>query len=111
MTLIKKLLIGLFVFIILSPLGLILPDHFRAGDAWGEWSPDELQKMIGYIPQGIVHLSDLWKAPMPDYSFKGWEDKGLAHLCFAYIIAAIVGMAVISAIIFLLGKMLARKED
>ncbi len=111
MTLAKKLLIGLIVLIILSPLGLILPDRFKAGDAWGEWGPDELQKMIGYVPQGLAKLSELWKAPMPDYAFKGWEDKGLVHLSFAYIIAAIIGMAVISGIIILLGKIFVKNND
>ncbi len=32
-----KFLIGIAVLIVLSPLGLILPEHFKAGSAWGEW--------------------------------------------------------------------------
>ena len=111
MTITKKLWIGIGVLIILTPLGLILPDYFKAGDAWGEWGSDTIQKLVGYVPQGIKKLSNLWNAPLPDYSFKGWEDKGMAHLSFAYIIAAIVGIAVISGIVFFLGKFLAKDND
>ena len=111
MTLTKKLWIGIAVLIVLTPLGLILPDYFKAGVAWGEWGSDTIQKLVGYVPKGIDKLSNIWNAPLPDYSFKGWEDKGMAHLCFAYIIAAIVGIAVISSIVFFLGKLLARNND
>jgi len=34
MTLIKKLWLGIAVLIIITPLGLILPDYFKAGGAW-----------------------------------------------------------------------------
>jgi len=37
MTLTGKLWIGIGALIVLSPLGLILPDQFKAGSAWGEW--------------------------------------------------------------------------
>ena len=94
MSLTKKLWIGIAVLIILTPLGLILPDYFKAGDAWGE------KKIV-----------DIWKAPMSDYSFKAWQGQGMAHSCFAYVIAAIVGIAVISGIVFLLGKMLSRNNE
>jgi hypothetical protein len=103
--------IALGVLALLSPLGLILPDRCKAGSAWGEWSADEFQKMVGYVPQGLSKLGDLWKAPMPDYAFKGWEEKGLTHLGFAYIVSAVVGMVLILALVWLLGKALAKKDD
>ena len=111
MTLIRKLWIGIAVLIILSPLGLLIPDHFKAGSAWGEWGSDEIVKMIGYVPQGLAKLGDLWKAPMPDYAFKGWEEKGLLHLSFAYIVSGLVGIALIAGIMFFLGKILSGKND
>src|SRR5208283_1960302 len=113
MTVTKKLWIGIGVLIILTPLGLILPDYFKAGDAWGEWEADTIQKLVGYVPQGIEKLSVLWKnnTLLPDYSFKGWEDKAMPYQCFAYVIAAIVGIAVISGLVFLLGKFLSRDND
>lgn len=111
MKLITKFWIGIGVLIILSPLGLILPEHFKAGSAWGEWGADEMQKLVGYVPKGLEKLSELWKAPMPDYAFKGWEEKGLSSLSFAYIISAIVGITIITIVVLLLGKFLSKKEN
>jgi hypothetical protein len=104
-----KLWIGLAALIVMSPLGLLLPEHFKAGAAWGEWGIDEIEKLVGYVPKGLEKLSPLWNAPLPDYAFKGWEGKGLSHLSVAYIISAIVGMAVTVMVVFLLGKLLARR--
>lgn len=106
-----KLWIGIAVLICLSPLGLIIPEHFKAGSAWGEWGADEIEKLVGYIPKGLEKLSNLWKAPMPDYAFKGWEEKGMAHLSIAYISSAIIGIAIIFFAVFLIGKLLARKKE
>ena len=103
--------LGLGVLALLSPLGLILPNHFKAGSAWGEWGAEEFQKMIGYVPQGLSKLGELWKAPMPDYAFTGWEEKGLTHLGFAYMLSAALGMALIIGITWLLGRVLAKKGD
>ena len=106
-----KLWIGLAILIILSPIGLILPEHFKAGSAWGEWGADEMQKLVGYIPQGLEKLASLWSAPIPDYAFKGWEEKGLSHLSFAYIISAIVGIGITVLLVIGIGKLLAKKGD
>ncbi len=111
MTLTKKLWIGIIVLIVLSPLGLILPDHFKAGSAWGEWGREEIQKMTGYFPLGFQKLSELWKAPLPDYAFQGWEGKDLFSMSFAYIISAIVGIAIIAGVAFLIGKVLAKEDE
>ena len=106
-----KLWIGIATLIVLSPLGLIMPERFKAGAAWGEWGADEVQVLVGYIPNGLAKLSTLWNAPVPDYAFKGWEEKGLSHLSFAYIISAIVGIALVSIAAWFIGKTLARKGD
>ena len=111
MKLATKLWIALGILILLSPLGLILPDHFKAGSAWGEWGADEMEKLVGYVPQGLKHLSELWNAPMPDYAFKGWEEKGLPHLSFAYILSAVVGVVLIALVIWLIGKCLIKKGN
>ncbi|MFH0948302.1 MAG: PDGLE domain-containing protein [Elusimicrobiota bacterium] len=104
-----KLWLGLAILVILSPLGLILPEHFKAGSAWGEWGADEMQKLVGYIPQGLEKLSSIWNAPMPDYAFKGWEEKGLSQLSFAYIISAVIGIGIIVFVILGMGKLLVKK--
>lgn len=108
---ITKLWIGMAILVILSPLGLILPEHFKAGSAWGEWGADEMQTLVGYIPQGLKKLSLVWNAPMPDYAFNGWEEKGLPQLSFAYIISAVVGMGVTILVVMGIGKLLAKKGD
>ncbi len=106
-----KLWIGIIILVILCPIGLILPEHFKAGSAWGEWSADEMQKLVGYIPKGLEKLSNLWKAPIPDYAFKGWEEKGMKHLSVAYITSAVIGIGLTVLSMFLLGKMLAKKDE
>ncbi len=104
-----KLWVGMVIFIVLSPLGLILPEHFKAGSAWGEWGADEIQTLVGYVPKGLAKFASLWNAPIPDYAFKGWEEKGLPHLSFAYIISAVVGIALVSVLVWLIGKNLTKK--
>ena len=105
-----KFWIGMAVLIVLSPLGLILPEHFKAGAAWGEWGINEMQKLAGYIPQGLEKLSSLWSAPIPGYAFKGWEEKGLFRLSLAYIISAIAGIGLAILIVMGIGKLLIKKE-
>jgi len=107
---ITKLWIGLGIFAVLSPLGLLLPEHFKAGDAWGEWGLDGIKELAGYIPKGLEKLSSLWSAPIPDYAFKGWEEKGMAFLSLAYIFSAIIGMIIVVFAVLLLGKFLSRKK-
>jgi len=106
-----KLWIGLGILIIISPVGLLLPEHFKAGAAWGEWGAEEMKDLVGYIPQGLEKLASLWSAPIPDYAFKGWEGKGLPQLSLAYIISAITGIGITVIIVLLIGKMLAKKDD
>lgn len=106
-----KLWIGIAILIVISPLGLILPERFKAGSAWGEWGATEIQKIAGYVPSGLVKLSTIWNAPIPDYVFKGWEEKGLSRLSFAYIISAIVGIALVSVLAWFIGKNLTKKGD
>lgn len=106
-----KLWIGVAILIILSPVGLILPEVFKAGAAWGEWGTEEMMELVGYIPQGLEKLSSIWRAPIPDYAFHGWEEKPLQELSFAYIISAITGIGVTILAVFIIGKLLSKKDD
>ncbi|MFH0877261.1 MAG: PDGLE domain-containing protein, partial [Candidatus Omnitrophota bacterium] len=81
-----------------------------AGDAWGEWGTKRIQELIGYVPQGLQKLSGLWSAPIPDYAFKGWEEKGLGYLSLAYIVSAVIGIIVTVATVWLIARLLVRKE-
>jgi cobalt/nickel transport protein len=110
MKLTTKLWIGVGILAVVSPIGLILPDKLNAKTAWGEWSSEEVKGLTGYIPAGLQKLSSLWKAVMPDYTFKGWENKGLAHSSLSYVIAAIIGIGLCAGAAFLLGKVLAKRK-
>ena len=107
----RKLWIGLAVLVFVSPLGLILPARFGAGSAWGEWSADELDKMVGYVPGGMDRVADLWHAPMPDYALKGQESAPLHALGVSYILSAVIGVVIVVALTLLLGRILARRES
>lgn len=106
-----KLWLGILILALISPLGLLLPECFKAGDAWGEWGAGSLKEMVGYVPEGLEKLSNLWSAPIPDYAFAGWEEKGLSHLSMAYIFSAILGIAVTVLAVTLIGKWLAGRSD
>lgn len=106
-----KLWIGIAILIALSPLGIIMPEYFRAGAAWGEWGPDEVKGLVGYIPRGLEKLSSLWRAPLPDYAFPGWEEKGLQSLSLAYIVSAVAGIGISILAVLVIGKLLTRKND
>jgi cobalt/nickel transport protein len=103
---ITKLWLGLLSLIVLSPLGLILPARFGAGSAWGEWNSEEITKLVGYMPSGMSRLGDIWKAPVPDYRFRGQENASIHTLSIAYVCAGLVGLAVVSALSILVGKAL-----
>jgi cobalt/nickel transport protein len=110
MKLSTKLWIGLGGLATLSPLGLILPQRFKAGDAWGEWGPEKIKTLVGDVPKGMEKLSSLWKAPLSDYSFRPWQNLGIKHESLAYIASAIIGIALCFGIAYLLGRYLTKKE-
>ncbi|MDP2913389.1 MAG: cobalamin biosynthesis protein [Candidatus Omnitrophota bacterium] len=97
----SKLWIGIAILTVLSPIGLMLPEHFRAGSAWGEWGVEEMERLAGYIPQGLEKLAGLWIAPIPDYAFKG---------C-APLFIAIVGVGITALVAVGIGKLLVKKGD
>jgi len=107
----QRLWVIVLLLAVLTPLGLWLPARLGAGDAWGEWSPEDLSGQIGFVPRGLARIAGLWKAPVPDYAPAGWEEKSLAHQSLAYVLSAVMGLAVSGGIIWLLGRWLARKEQ
>ena len=103
-----KLWIGIGILALLSPLGLILPERFKAGDAWGEWGIDAFKEIFGYVPVGLRKLSNLWSAPFSDYAFNSQQDKGLCQLSLGYIASAVIGILVIVCVAMLLGGFLSK---
>jgi len=108
---VKRLWIGLLILVVLSPLGLYLPARFGAGSAWGEWSAEEIRKLVGYLPAGMARLSDRWQPPLPDYALKGQENAPLHALGLSYVLSAVVGGAVVVGLTLLIGRALARREQ
>src|SRR5262249_45416798 len=80
----------------LSPLGLL-----ARGEAWGEWSATDLAAKAGYTPAGLSRIEDHgWKGfnLLPDYL----SDHG----AWAYIVAAVAGIALIAAASYVIGRLL-----
>jgi hypothetical protein len=105
----KKLWIGLAIMALLTPLGIYLPEKFNAGDAWGEWGTDKIQELLGYVPEGLKKMADLWKAPVPDYNLGG-ENAAFGAQVISYIISGILGIAASFILIYLITKFLVKHE-
>lgn len=104
----RRLWIGIGILILLAPIGLILPELFKAGGVWGEWRAEELKGKIGYVPEGLKKLSRLWSAPLSDYAFSGWG-KGIKSYV-AYILSGILGVSIVAAVSYILGKVLRKRQ-
>lgn len=105
----KKLWLGLFIMALLSPLGIILPEKFKAEDAWGEWSVETLEKLLGYVPEGLKRTADIWKAPIPDYNFFG-DGALLEAKSLSYVISGVLGIILTAVVVFILSKLLFKHE-
>lgn len=110
LTLQKKLWIGIAILALLSPLGIIVPDKFRAGDAWGEWGTDALAKILGYVPEGLRRTADLWKAPVPDYNLGG-ENAAMGIKVLSYIISGFIGVVIAGLAVYLISRFLVKREQ
>lgn len=76
--------------IVVVPLGL-----FASGSAFGEWGAAEIKQRVGYVPHGLGRLGDLWKGLLPGY---GWSGASGVWTAVAYVVSAIVGVALLTAI-------------
>jgi len=101
-----KLWIGLALLALLSPLGVYLPARLSAGTAWGEWGVDEIKILVGYLPKGLEKLSSFWNAPLPDYAFKGGGQDSAA-----YLLSALIGIALCVLAAFIIAKVLTIKKN
>lgn len=105
----KKLWLGLFIMALLSPLGIILPEKFGAEDAWGEWGLNALEKLLGYVPEGLKRTADIWTAPIPDYNFGG-DGALLFAKILSYIVSGIIGIILASVVMIIISKYLFKNE-
>ncbi len=90
-----KLWGALVLLMLLVPLGLWLPHWFGAGPAWGEWSPAQLEKMVGALPSGIRRLGGLWTGWFPDYEIGENASRSLWARGWLYLAAGIIGAGVV----------------
>ena len=90
---------GIGVLILLTPIGALAP-----GTAWGEWGGEELDSLVGYVPTNLEKLGGLWKAAMPDYA-----TPGVSNSLLGYLIAAVVGTALVVGVTWGVGALLARR--
>ena len=103
----KKLWIGLLIMALLTPLGILLPAKFNSGEAWGEWGIDKLEKLLGYVPDHLKKLADLWKAPIPDYNFGG-EGASRTIQVISYVVSGLLGLGACAFIVFLISRLIIR---
>jgi hypothetical protein len=105
----NRLWIALFVLAFLSPVGIILPETFKAGDAWGEWGTDTLKQLLGYVPAGLEKYAEIWRAPIPDYNFWG-EGAAMSQQIIAYIVSGLLGILMTASVVYILSKVIFRRE-
>jgi len=103
----KKLWIGLLIMALLTPLGILVPETFKAGDAWGEWGIEKLEKLLGYVPEGLRKLADFWKAPIPDYNFGG-EGASMTLQVVSYIVSGLLGIGICAFVVYVVSRFIAR---
>lgn len=106
----KKILIMLLLLCLITPIGILLPAWFNAGDAWGEWSARTIKELVGYVPRGLAKYSDVWKAPLPDYTINS-GDKSVVHQSGFYIISGIFGATLTYVIMLLISRFIVRNGE
>ena len=102
--------IALLAMALFSPLGLYGPELLQASAAWGEWSLEEVKRIVGYAPSGMEKLMDLWRAPIPDYAFPGQQEAPLAHRSLSYILSALLGIGLCGGTAFVVARWLTKRE-
>ncbi len=97
----KLLWIALVGLVVAAPLGLLAP-----GTAWGEWNAEQLSNNgLGFIPQGMARLSEIWGAPMSGYDLISLKNPALGYTLSAVIgVLLVIFMAWLFATLFATGK-------
>ncbi|MCJ7446293.1 MAG: PDGLE domain-containing protein [Bacteroidales bacterium] len=104
----KKIFIVLLLLCLITPAGILLPVFFNAGDAWGEWSAQTVKDLIGYVPQGLAKYSDVWEAPLPDYTINS-QDTSVVHQSGYYFVSGLIGATVTYVVMFLISRLIVRR--
>lgn len=105
----KKILIILLILCLITPVGILLPMVFNAGDAWGEWSAQTVKELVGYIPHGLAKYYGSWKAPLTDYTISSGHGS-VIHQSGFYIVSGILGATVAYIVMLLISWLIVRNE-
>lgn len=101
----RKLVYGLLILAVLSPLGLL-----PSGTAWGEWSGEEIQAQLGFIPEGMDKFSSFWTHTLlSDYSIEGYG-QAFWQQALGYLISAFLGLLLIGLIALLIQRSFRKGE-
>ncbi len=103
----KRILIFLMVLCIATPLGILLPAYFNAGDAWGEWSAQTMKELVGYVPQGLARYSEAAHSPLSDYTVNA-ADKSVVHQSGYYIVCGVLGATITYLVMLLISRLIIR---
>lgn len=100
-----KLVLGIVIMALLTPLGLL-----TSGTAWGEWGSEALKSQLGFLPSGFQKLNDLWQhAIFPDYGVVGY-DQTFWQQALGYLLSAFFALIVIGTITILIQRFVRRSE-
>ncbi len=90
---------------LITPIGILVPAFFNTGDAWGEWSAQTVRELVGYVPSGLAKYSDVWKAPLSDYTLDK-KDKSMVHKSGYYLVSGIIGATVTFLVMLAISKII-----
>jgi len=105
----KRLWAGLVIMALLSPLGILLPEMFHSGNAWGEWKTATIEKLLGFLPEGMKQYAELWKAPVPDYNLGG-EGASITVQLISCIVSGFLGMVLVALVIYFISRVVVKNE-
>jgi len=95
--------------VLLSPLGIIIPAKFHAGNSWGEWSIETIKKDLGFVPKGMEKNAKIWKAPLPDYGTTKGKNSILMQSGY-YMVSTLIAMVLIILVTIGLLKIVQKRE-
>ncbi|AZT89924.1 hypothetical protein ELD05_04235 [Caldicellulosiruptor changbaiensis] len=98
---IKRIFIVLLTLAFLTPIGLLTQNP-----TFGEWSQEEIKKMLGFVPEGIKKYADIYKFDL----FDGYTVKFINNDYIGYILSAIIGIVVIFALFYILKFVMAERK-
>lgn len=102
----RPLITGIILMLVFVPLGLL-----ATGTAWGEWSTDEIQDELGFVPEGMEKFTGLWSGILPDYAMPGQAEEGFWASVPGYMVSGAAGLVLVTVLTWVVVKILSRKSQ